>query len=97
MGAETPILETPKFRRYISPAGEFYLATEVVTENGNPKVSVSRWAADSVFREMEARYSAPEGSIQSRTLYDSHFAASQDEDMRESILDFPAEMQSTLY
>jgi len=96
MQTEAPVLATPKFRRYTSPKGEFYLASDIVTDNGKPKVYVRRWNADSVLRSIETQYPAPEGSIQLPTLSDSHTAAEQDEEVRDSIFSRPSEWQSTL-
>jgi len=96
MTAETPTLATSKFRKCTSPAGEFYLASGVVTENGKPKVYVSRWGADNALRELETQYSSPKSSIQLPTLYDSHIAAEQDNEIMDSIFSFPSEWQSTL-
>ena len=85
MPTETRVLATPKFRKY----GEFYLAKGVVTEDGNPKVYVTRWDADYVLRDIEKSAGLP-------SLHESHIAATQDKEIRKSIFSFPAEWQRTL-
>jgi len=100
MPTQTQALETRKFRKYTSSAGEFYLATGMVTENADPKVRVRRWDADKVLRDIKTQYSNPKGfpeySIQLPTLYQSHTAAKQDSEMHDSIFSGPAEWQSHL-
>ena len=88
MPTQTSVLAIPKFRLY---AGEkpFYLAKGVVTEDGKPKVSVTRWDADYVLRQVEKTAGLP-------SLYESHIAAAQDPELRQSIFSLPAEWQRTL-
>ena len=88
MPTETSVLATPKFRRY---GGEkpFYLSKGVVTEDGKPKVSVTRWDADYALRHVEKTAQLP-------SLYESHTAAAQDPELRQSIFSSPAEWQRTL-
>ena len=94
METTTPSLALEKFRRYSDHNDRpFYLSKGVVTENGQPKVSISRWSIDAAYRELERAAKAPEGSIRPQTLYESHTAAKADPDLNKSIFSFPAEWQ----
>ena len=61
----------PKFRKYTSDNGEFYLSSGVVLEGGRPRVSVTRWNADYILKELAVQSKLQEGSLQLPNLYQS--------------------------
>ena len=82
-------LEMPKMRRLVYADGSpFYLSRGVVTEDGKPKVSVTRWDADYVLRQIEKQKGVPEGTLSLPTLYESHEGAKQDTEINGTIF-FP--------
>ncbi len=94
MEAETALV-LPKFRTYGEGDRAFYLAKGLVTENNQPKTSISRWDSEQVLRELEKQYGVPEGTLRLPSLYESHTAARQDPEVRQSIFSWPAEWQRT--
>jgi len=82
---------------YLGADGEefYYLSGGVVTENGKPCVGISRWDAGRRLLDMRNKY---HGFFSPRlpTLYQSHRAAEEDPEIRESVFSFPAEWQRNL-
>jgi len=91
METQTSVLATPKFRRYSDHNDRpFYLSKGVVTEEGKPRVSISRWSIDAAYRELERANRIPEGSLRPEKLYESHRASSQDPEAHNTTFSAPA-------
>ena len=84
-------IDMSQMRRFAYADGtSFYLSKGVVTEEGKPRVSISRWSIDAAYRELERANRIPEGSLRPEKLYESHRASSQDPEAHNTTFSAPA-------